>query len=335
MADQNTGAASAPTSFGGMSGFIGGFPPAPLAETPRAPEPQQAPEPQEPAEEPKVEAKPAEKPTGLAELIRKQREERLAREQESARAKDWESKYTELKSEVERMKRDSDFETDPVAYARARGWDKEKQALMGQMLLYDLVPDKAPPDLRIRLFEMKQAEEKRREQEQRSQQEQERAEAERAEMFNGFVGMVEQAVSAFEPGSYPESEAWFVNPETGESDPDTYLKSLVATAVNMAARAQRDGKVADLSPASIAKALEADIARRMTKRDERRQKVATPAPKGTPAVQQVLPKADGGVQPTESTKGTYGSGSPRPPALTEEERLARAAEVMFRTPGSR
>jgi hypothetical protein len=334
------GAASAPTETGGTPGFIGGFAPGSLPAIDATIAQMETPEP----EAPKTEAAPAEEKVRLADTIRAMREARQAKEQEAARAKDWESKYSDLQAEVERMKRDNDFESDPVAYARARGWDKEKQAFMGQMLLYDLVPDKAPPDLRFRLFEMKQADAKRREEEERKAKEEEQSRSQQAETFNEFVGTVSQAVQSFEPGSYPESEAWFIDPNTGETDHDNYLRSLVATAVNMAQTAQRENKVADLSPAAIAKSLEAEVARRMAKRDEKRQakaKVAVPAQSaGTnSAVQQVLPspsgRATGGVQPTESTKGTYGSGTPRQPAMSDEERIARAAAVAFRTPGSR
>lgn len=251
--------------------------------------------------------------------MRAEREARKAREAEAARAKDWESKYTDLQSEMERMKRDSDFEADPVAYARARGWDKEKQLLMGQTLLYDLAPEKAPPDLRFRLFESAQARKEREAQEAREREAQE-AQAQQAQaQYEGFVTAVDQAAGSFEAGSFPESESWF-----GE-DHDTYVRSLVATAINMANVAQRENRVADLSPASIAKTLEAEVARKMKARDERvqkRTKPAQPAPQGA--------QSGGGMQPTESTKGTYGSGGPKPPAMTDEERVRRAIAVMER-----
>lgn len=284
-----------------------------------APEPPPAPEPEAPKAAPAPEAP---KP-GLADLMRQEREARKAREQEAARAKDWETKYTSLQAEVERLKRDSDFEADPVAYARARGWDKEKQALMGQTLLYDLVPDKAPPDLRMRLFESKQAREKRETQEAQERQAQEQAQQAAQEQYQSFVAVVDQAAGSFEAGSFPESESWF-----GE-DHDTYVRSLVATAINMATVAQRDGRVADLTPASIAKTLEAEVARKMKARDERVQKRTKPA---QPAQQetQVAPAPGGGTQPTESTKGTYGSGAPRPKAMTDAERVQRAAAAAFK-----
>jgi hypothetical protein len=316
MADEVTGAASAPAPQ--VAGFLGGFPPAPTP-APEAPPAAEAPPP--PAPEPPP-APPAEKGPSLADVIRQQREARERAQTEAARAKDWESKYSEAQAEIERLRQSTDFEADPVAYAKARGWDSEKQALMGQMLLYDLVPDKAPPDLRIRLFESKQAREKR-EAEEKQRVEAEARVREHAEgQYNMFVSAVDQAASTFEPGSFPESEAWF-----GE-DHDTYVRSLVATAMNLANAAQSEGKVADLSPASIARALEAEVSRRMTARDERRGK-RSPAAPAAPAPQEPA-QSGGGVQPTESTKGTYGSGAPVPKATTDQERVQRAIAAAFK-----
>lgn len=281
---------------------------------------------QAPVEPPKEEPKAASEPK-LAELIRQQREARQAREQEATRAKGLEAKVAELSTELERLKRDSDFESDPVAYAKARGWDKEKQALMGQILLYDLVPDKAPQDLRQKLFESKQERKEREAQAQAEREAQERAQQAQQEDYLRFVGAVDSAVTTFEPGSYPESEVWFSNPQTGELDRDTYVRSLVATAANMAVVAQQEGRSAvDLTPASIARTLEAEVTRRMKLRDDRVQKRAG-SKQGASAV---MAAGAGGMQPTESTKGITGSGTPQPKAKTEEERLQRAAAVVFR-----
>lgn len=332
MPDDTTGAVSAPgaaapsvtsAKIPSPAGWIGGFPPAALVDP--------APAPAAPVEKAAETPPPVEKPA-LADLIRKQREDRVAREQAASQAKDWESKYKNLEGEIEKLRRDSDFENDPVAYAKARNWDKDKQALMGQMLLYDLVPDKAPPDLRLRLFESKQAREKREAEEQRKAEAIQHEQRGQQEQYQTFVAAVDQAAAAFEPGSYPESQAWFISPETGDVDHDTYVRSLVATAVNMANAAQRENRVADLSPVSIAKTLEAEVARRMAARDGKRQKAV--AAVKSPAVQQETPGV-GGTQPTESTKGTYGSGAPQPKAASDKDRLDRAMAVVFRTPGSR
>lgn len=330
MADQIQGAVGTPSAeqaaVANAQAFMGKFMPDANEPTPiTAPPPV--------IEPPKAEV-PADKPDpqkqALADIIREQRESRKAREIEATRAKDAESRLGEAQSEIEKLKRANDFEADPVAYARARNWDKEKQALMGQMLLYDLVPDKAPADLRTRMLETKLEREKREAAETQKQQQAQQAQAQAQQQYTQFVAMVDQAAASFDEGSYPESTAWFVSPESGEIDHDTYVRSLVATATNMANVAAKEGRVADLSPASIGRTLEAEVAKRMKARDAKVQKRTKPA---QPASQQAAPvvAGGGGMQPTESTKGTYGSGTPRPPAQTDEERVARALAVLSKT----
>jgi hypothetical protein len=322
MADNQTGAvgtaAAEQAAVDRATAFLGG-----MTDT-STPVPAPAPTPVVKAEEPKPD--PAKQ--SLAEVIRSEREARKQREEASLKAKDLEFKFTEAQAEIDKLRRANDFENDPIAYAKARGWDKEKQALMGQMLLYDLVPDKAPADLRQKLFESKHEREKREEAEKRTQEEQTRTQQAAQQQYQQFVAVVDQAAAAFEEGSFPESQAWFINPASGEMDHDTYVRSLVATATNMANAAAREGRVADLSPASIAKTLEAEVARRMTARDAKVQKRTKPVEPASQ--QQVAPVAPGGMQPTESTKGTYGAGAPRPAATSDAERIARAMAVLNR-----
>ncbi len=308
-------------------GFVGGFAPAPIVadeqpseETPNEETP--AEEPAKEQEQPKVE----EPKGGLADLIRAQREARAAKEQEAKQREAAQSEAEGLKTELEKLKRSlAEFEADPVAYAKAAKWSPEKQAYLAQMLLYDLAPDKATPLIRQRLFESKQA---LREKEKAAREEQERAERAKAEdqaQYNSYVSMVQQAVDSFESGSYPESEAWF-----GE-DRATYEQSLLVTARNLAVSGKRTGQAVDLSPANLAKVLEADIAKRMGARDARR---GVRQPAGGQGQQKV--QVTGGKQPVdESTKGLSQAGAPRAKAKTDQERVARAVEAAFKSPGTR
>jgi hypothetical protein len=305
-------------------GFVGGFAPGSVEQ----PVPMDAGE-AAPTAAP-TEAAPAEAPVApekkdpLADLIRKQREDRQAREVDARKAKDAEAKVAEAHGEVEKLKRSlSEFEADPIGYARAAQWSKEKQVYIGQMLLYDLAPDKATPDIRQRLFEAKQA---LREKERATQAETDRqrqAQERDRSTYTNFVAQVREAAGSFEAGGYPESEDWF-----GE-DRDNYAQSLVATAVNLQRAAEAQGKVADLRPENLARVLEQEIARRMSARDTRRggRQPAEPV--------QRLAQGAGGRLPADSTKGMTGAGTPRPKALTDAERIARAAEVAFRKPGAR
>lgn len=310
----------APEAAEGL-GFVGGFAPAPLLveDEPATPESESPAEPEAKVEPEAAKPEPKE---SLAEVIRKQREDRAAREAKEKEAASAREEATTLKSEVEKLKRSlSEFEADPIGYARAAKWTKERQAYIGQMLLYDLAPDKATPEVRQALFESRQA--------LREKEAAQRAEAERAEKakqadqaeYQNYVAMVHQAVDGFEAGSYPESESWF-----GE-DRDTYEQSLLVTARNLSIAAKQAGKMADLSPGNLARTLEQEIARRMAKRDERRGGRQAQPKAGSPA---------SGKQPMDdSTKGLTQSGTPRPKALTDAERIARAAEAAFRKPGGR
>lgn len=258
-------------------------------------------------------------PVPLAEVIRAQREARHARDQEAARAKGLESELSTLKAELERERSERQkFEDDPVGYGKARGWTPEQQLLYGQSLLYDIVPDKADPSFRIKMFEDRQRREKAAESEvHRQRREQAEVEASQAQVA-AFITQIDTATKTFEQGSYPESEAWF-----GE-DRDTYTQSLIATAQNIARVANEQGRVADLSPAALAAALETEVARKMADRDAR---VASRKPKTVPA------KADSGVQPaqTVSTRNMNGTGSPQPPPKDDKERVQRAIAAGFRS----
>lgn len=331
MSDVQQGAAGAAGAVESAAlDFIGGFAPAPLVpeqSSEVAPEGQEAGDQptQEPVEQPE---QPKEPP--LAEVIRRAREDRKAREQHESRTKDLESQLAAAKAETEKLRGSADFEKDPLGYAKARGWSKEQQALIGQMLLYDLVPEKATPEVRQRLFEARQAQREREREAREREEAQKREQETQRGQFEAFVGVVNQATRQFESGSYPESEAFFVNPDTGEMDHDTYTKSLVATANNLAAVAAQRGEVADLRPENLARVLEAEVARRMKARDDKRSKRQSPT-----GAQQVAGRPAGGAQPADSTKGMTGAGTPRPPAKTEAERVQRAIEAAWKTPGTR
>lgn len=267
-------------------------------------------------------AAPEEPKVSLADTIRAARE---AREQ-AAQAKQAKSSVeAELaKAKAELAARDkAAFEDDPVGFAKARGWTKEQQLLYGQSLLYDLAPDKADPQFRIKMFEDKQ---KRRERED-AQAKEEAAKAAEARAVQAqletFYTETAKAVQSTPAGSFPGVEDWFGD------DSENLMTSLMATARNLSAAATQQGQVADLRPATLMAALEAEVARRAEAIIERKQKRT--AAKTPPAVVPAKP-APNGVQPVEtpSTKNMNGSGSARPPATSEKERIARAAAVAFR-----
>lgn len=303
-----TPAQPAPSETPHIQAFLGGS---------AAPPPADATPPEEPkAAEGAAPAAEAESP--LAKSIREAREQRAARQAKQVEETGIKKQVEELRAENEKLKKVDDPISDPVGWIRARGMTKEQQLFLGQALLYDLAPDKAPPDLRQKMFEAKMQRERALEKEQTERQTQEQAQRQAQEQYQGFVASVEDAVTTFREGSYPESEAWF------DGDADTYIGELIGTARRLADVATRAGQMADLSPAALAKELEADIARRIARRDGRRQQGVS---KQEPA------KTGSGQQPafvdTTSTRG-LGAGAPRPPAMTEAERMARASEALFR-----
>lgn len=268
-----------------------------------------------------VEPKPGE--PSLAEVLRARREAAAKAQAEAQKRTSVEQELAAAREELTRLRSSANFEDDPVGFAKARKWTPEQQLLYGQSLLYDLAPDKADPDFRVKMFEDRQKRKEAEEAEAKAKAEAEAAEQARQAQMQQFYHDTAAAVRSFEAGSFPESEAWFGD------DVNAYLQSLMATAKNVAIRAQRAGQVADLRPEALAAILEAETSRRMAARDERKQK-RQPA---LPVQQMAAQPAPSDTQPdisTFSTRNMTGSGSPRPPATDEKERIRRAAEAAFR-----
>lgn len=259
------------------------------------------------------------KPGLLAEGLKEMRARREREAAETQRKAQYETENQKLKSELERYKASSQFEDDPIGYARSRGWDKSQQITFAKALMYDLAPDQADPDFRIRMFEMKQEREKKAQaQEAEERKQRETVEASHQEIRQ-YAEAMEAAVMSFDAGSYPDSEAWY-----GDSVED-YLGDMFKTANKLAKDASKKGILADLSPQAVAKQLEADVSTRFSRRQSReqprqpevkaqvtQQKPATPAPDAVQSVD------------TASTKDMSGGGVPQSPARTDKERIQRA-----------
>ncbi len=97
----------------------------------------------------------------------------------------------------------------------------------------------------------------------------------------------------------------------------------------MANEAARQGKQANLDPSFVAKVLEQNISERMSRREKSRAaKSVKPAAPQPPQAQEPVKEQSTG---SESMSGLGGTGTPRPPAMTEDERRKRAIEAMFGT----
>jgi len=274
--------------------------------------PQEAP----PAAPAPVESKPR---VSLADEIRKAREDREGTQRlqkEHATTADELAKARARIAELEA----TDPEKDILGWVKARKIDKDRQSLLGQALLYDLVPEKAPPDFRVKLLEAKIQRETAEREAKREQAQREELAAQAKAQLDHYHHSLAEAVRAAPPGSFPESDAWFGD------DEKTRFESLAATANNIARVATSQGRAADLTPANIARVLEADIAKRLQSYSERR--AAVPKAQAVTHAQEPAKQSPAPLAATTSTKGLTG-GQARPPATTDQERAKRAIEVMF------
>lgn len=282
-------------------------PPAPAQSAAATPEPAPAPEPKKPEVE-----------SEIAAALREMREERAARDHVKQEVLSWKGKYESVVSELEAVKSAPKFEDDPIAYVRARKWTPEQQTEIVQLLAYDLAPEKAPPGFMMKVMESRDAARKRLDQEAREAREAEMAKAQEAQVLHQYVMQLDAAVSTFDAGRFPANEDWYGDNRRA------YVEDLYRMANVMAEEAQASGRVANLTVEYLASQMEARNASRLAEIESRRSK-------RKPAAQNADTRV-GTVQSAGSPASTNGlrqSGGPRPPALTEEERVKRAIEAAF------
>lgn len=263
----------------------------------------------------KVEEKAPDAPKqfeSIAEAIKRSREEREARTAAETREK-------ELKSKLEARSSEPAFMKDPFGYIKTHKLSPQEQVDLGRALIYDIVPDKAPPDMRFKLYESRMAREKAEEarvaEEQKAEEQKAATIAANQASFNNFVETMAQTSKSLDPAKYPQLADWFGD------DTDTLTRSMISTGTNLASAAAAAGTRADISPGALLASLETEVARRLKARDERVALRTKPAPN----------KASGQLS-TGKTLSTSGmnTGSPQSRAVTEAERIARAIEAGFK-----
>ena len=282
------------------------------------------PAPAEPAPavpEPEPKAEDAQRQEELSALIRERRTAREASRVAQTEAGSLKERLAAAEARLARLDK-TDIVADPVGFAEALGLEPAEIAALGQTLLYHLVPDKADAETRIKLMEAQRARRDKLAEQRATKAEQEARERAARETYEDFQDAVMTAATKVTPGAFPASEDWF------GSDRETYARSLIATANNLAEAARAKNEVADLSFGAVAKVLEADLEVRFQRRASRGGRPQAQDAKQTPATP--APAKQGGGDQTISTRGLTGGGAPRSPAKTEAERLARAAEVVFR-----
>lgn len=263
---------------------------------------------------------------GLADVIRRDRESRAAAAAAQSEAGKYKGELEALRKENADLK-GSQTIVDPLEFLRVHKMTKEQQALWGQAFLYDLKPEVAPQEFRLELYKAEQAKVKEQERIAAQQAQTEQAQQqERAHLERYSNDLIQYVTSS--TGSNPESELWFTEEADGgaiQVDHRAYAQSLFATANNLANTARKAGQQADLSPANVARVLEAEVAKRQQRRDAKRASSAkTPVTPGVPA--------QGGTQATISTATSaegLRSGAPTLPDMSDEARRARAIAAGF------
>lgn len=263
--------------------------------------------------------------SSLLDKLRTEREARANKAKQDQESTTIKSELDRVRKEYEQLKLAPKFEDDPIGYAKARKLTPEQQILLGESLIYDLAPDKAPADLRQRLYEQKQDRQRLADQAQALEQSQ-RDELNRANRaIEIFAQDLDRGVRSFQSGSYPESEDWFTDSNSGNVDYDSYCKSLMATANNLATRAKQNNTVADLSHNNIAKTLEAALAQKQAIRDKRR---AVRAPNKSQERQVAETKDNESIDVT-SSRGLNTKGKAETLVLSDRERIDRAIRAGF------
>jgi hypothetical protein len=297
----------------------------PLVEPAPAPEvPAQSASKPEPIPDPKApegQAAPEEKAQAisLAEKIRQDREAKAAQANRQVEEQSYRTRYEQAEAKLAKLSK-TDIVADPLGWAELQELTREEQAALGETLLYGLVPDKATPEVRIKLIEQRTARKEKLAAQEKQAEEQARMTAEAQKVHEQYIDALASSVEALPPGAFPNSEDWF------GGDQLEYVNALYSVANRLANEAAAEGKQADLRFEAVAKVLERQFESRLTRVRAKVGKTVAPEQKPNDLA---ADKQTAETPIVISTKG-MGGGAPRPPATTEAERIARATEAAFR-----
>lgn len=266
---------------------------------------------------------------GLADAIRQNREQRSQAQAAQVETNKYKTELEAARKELESYK--AQATNDPFEFLRTRKLTKEQQAIWGQAFLYDLKPEVAPQEFRLDIYKAEQAREKAEAAEAERRAQAEAAAMQTREHLDRYSNEVLSHIQA-STGSYPESELWFTEDRpdgTAEVNHRVYAQSLIATADNLARRAQAQGQQADLSPANVAKVLEAEVVKRMQRRDAKRG--SKPADTQKSAAGSAAQSGERAAVTTTTSAEGLRSGAPLPKDMSDEARRARAIAVLAGT----
>lgn len=174
----------------------------------------------------------------MAAEYREQREQaKAARERDAARAAKKPDALTNL----------------PAFLQEEFGFTEDEAALAVRNGVFSLFPDEAPLDHKQKVWEAQQARKERQKEEQQAQQQ-----------LQQYRYGLEIAARGATEDSYPDSVAFY------DGNHDRYARALEKKALQLATEAQQQGYVADLSVQAIQRAVESDLADRLTKAQQKR-----------------------------------------------------------------
>lgn len=157
-------------------------------------------------------------------------------------------------------KRPDVFSNLPALIQEEYGLTGEEAALAVRNAVFALYPDDAPPEHRQALWEARQARKEREATEQRF------AQAQQQYRYN-----LELAARSATDTSFPDSVAFY------DGDHGRYARALEKKALAMAQQAEQEGRFVEVTVPSVQAALEADLAARLTKAQQKRAGRAKPA----------------------------------------------------------
>lgn len=258
----------------------------------------------------------------IAEAIIRDRESREVKAKEDAENSGWKTRASDAEAKLkEHNSRKENIILDAAGYLEEAGLDKDQIAMVAEMLMFHLVPDKAPADLRARAVEAQYKRDKVLA-EKRSEKEKAEAEAKTQKaQYEEAQGAVRQYAKSFADwtptlteNEYKHSVKWF-----GQNH-DEYAAALFNKANQLSSEATKRGKMADLSREGVAKALEDDYSERakhfgaLTAPPVKETVVQTPPPK----------------QPiTPPTKLTVTDERMNQRLMSDKERIDRAVAAAF------
>lgn len=169
-------------------------------------------------------------------------------------------KQREAQEQARAAKRPDVMMNLPALLREEYGLTQDEAALAVRNGVFSLFPDDAPIEHRQQLWEAQQARKERQAAEQQSQR-----------AIEQYKYNCELAARSATEDAFPDSTAFY------DGDHGRYARALEKKALELAADAQQKGLLVDLSVQAVQRALESDLADRLTKTQAKRSSRSKPA----------------------------------------------------------